>query len=112
MPTFAVRHVIQWSPERPDQKAHLYEERITAWNAESMEEALALAEQEARNYADDGAASLDLYQGYWLSDDVECPSSGVEVFSLLRESDLAPEDYIDRFFDTGDERQGELGAAG
>lgn len=30
---------------------------------------------------------------------------GVEVFSLMRDSDLASEDYISRFFDTGAEHQ-------
>jgi len=30
---------------------------------------------------------------------------GDEVFSLIRESELAPDDYISRFFDTGKERQ-------
>jgi len=33
------------------------------------------------------------------------PGHGVEVFSLLRESDLPPEPYIDSFFDTGTERE-------
>jgi hypothetical protein len=28
------------------------------------------------------------------------------VFSLMRESDLAADDYIARYFDTGSERQG------
>ncbi|MGH2943305.1 MAG: hypothetical protein ACRDLN_11105 [Solirubrobacteraceae bacterium] len=30
---------------------------------------------------------------------------GAEVFSLMRDSVLEPADYVDRFFDTGDERQ-------
>ena len=30
-------------------------------------------------------------------------ADGVEVFSLLRKSDLAPDDYLDRFHDTGNE---------
>jgi hypothetical protein len=35
----------------------------------------------------------------------EHPAHGAEVFSLMRDSELAPDDYIDRFFDTGQERQ-------
>jgi hypothetical protein len=35
-------------------------------------------------------------------------SDGAEVFSLMRASDLEPEAYIDRFFDTGLERQDHL----
>ena len=30
---------------------------------------------------------------------------GVEVFSLIRDSPLAPREYVDRFFDTGAEHQ-------
>ena len=37
---------------------------------------------------------------------------GAELFSLLRESDLEPKEYLDAFFDTGDERQGEIGESG
>ena len=33
---------------------------------------------------------------------------GAEVFSLMRDSDLTPHEYLDHFFDTGDERQGPL----
>jgi hypothetical protein len=33
------------------------------------------------------------------------PADGAEIFSLMRDSDLAPEDYLDSFFDTGTEGQ-------
>jgi hypothetical protein len=40
--------MIRWAP-RPDQsKKFIYEERITAWNAESLDAAIELAESEAR----------------------------------------------------------------
>jgi hypothetical protein len=35
-------------------------------------------------------------------------AEGSEVFSLMRASDLLPDDYLTRFFDTGDERQGSI----
>jgi len=38
--------------------------------------------------------------------------TGAEVFSLLRESDLEPDAYLDAFFDTGTERQTESGEGG
>lgn len=32
-----------------------------------------------------------------------------EVFSLMRDSDLAPDEYLDRFFSAGSEQQDEVG---
>ena len=85
-------------------KKHLYEERITIWVADDIDEAIKLAEQEAESYADSiDAEYLGLAQGFSLFEKIE--SSGTEVYSLLRESNLEPEKYLDRFFDTGDEHQ-------
>ena len=51
MPTYTVRMVIRWAP-RPDQaKEFLYEERITAWNTDTIEAAIDEAEKEALEYA-------------------------------------------------------------
>lgn len=105
MPTYTVRTVIRLAP-RPDQtRKFLYEERITAWNAESLDAAIAEAEKEAIKYADDGAEALVLYQGYWLFDEIGSIPQGSEVFSLLRQSDLEPSKYLDAFFDSGEEQQ-------
>ncbi|HVC70039.1 MAG TPA: hypothetical protein VNC61_07205 [Acidimicrobiales bacterium] len=82
---------------------HLYEERITLWQGESLDEAIASAEAEGAEYAEDtGAEYLGLAQAYWLPDP---PGNGVGVFSLIRQSDLPADDYLDAFFDTGQERQ-------
>lgn len=106
MPTYTVRSVIRWAP-RPDQvKKFLYEERITAWNAVSLDAAIEEAEKDAKDYADDRAEALDLFQGFWLFDEVDLIPQSTEVFSLLRESNLEPSVYLDTFFDTGTERQG------
>ncbi len=106
MPSYSVRSVIRWAP-RPDQsKKFIYEERITAWNAESLDAAIELAESEATAYAEDrGFEALDLFQGYWLFDEIDLLPQGSEIFSLLRESDLDCDEYLDVFFDTGSERQ-------
>jgi hypothetical protein len=85
--------------------AHLYEERITLWRANSVDHAIELAEEEAKTYASDGTEFLGCSQGFALFESV--PVSGVEVFSLLRESELEPKQYIDAFFDTGAEYEGE-----
>lgn len=110
MPIFSVRAILRWAPRADQQKAHLYEERITLWNAGSLEEAINLAQHEAEAYAGDDAERLDLFQGYWLFDEFELTNQGTEVFSLLRESDLGPQAYLDAFFDTGFERQNDYEA--
>ncbi len=80
-----------------------YEERITTWQSASHDEAIELAEAEAAAYADHGTHEyLGLAQSFWLFDP---PASGNEVFSLIRESDLGPTEYLNQFFDTGRELQ-------
>jgi len=87
-----------------------YEERITIWQGSSLDEAIELAESEAHSYAElTGSEFLGLSQAYEISDG---PMTGAEVFSLLRESDLEPDAYLDAFFDTGTERQTESGEGG
>lgn len=86
-----------------------YEERITLWRTTSMDEAIARAEADAHEYVAllstppaDPHEYVGLAQAYLLAD---TPGDGAEVFSLIRDSDLTPEDYLDAFFDTGAERQ-------
>lgn len=103
MESYTVRCLFRWQ-SRPDQRlAYLYEERITLWSAGSLDEAIALAEQEASEYADADIEYLGFAQAYALVEPL--PGHGVEVFSLLRDSDLAPEPYIDMFFNTGAEHE-------
>lgn len=105
MNSYSVRCIFHWEP-RQDQKAkHLYEERITLWLAESIGHAIELAEQEAEAYASEDMEFLGYSQAYALFE--SAPIHGIEVFSLLRESELDPEKYIDTFFDTGREHEGE-----
>jgi hypothetical protein len=95
---FAVRCVVH------HQGHQTYEERITLWHATSFDEAIALADDEARGYARDldTAEYVGLAQAYLLDDQ---PDHGAEVFSLMRNSTLPPADYLTAFFDTGSERQ-------
>ncbi|HXQ59746.1 MAG TPA: hypothetical protein VN799_06595 [Acidimicrobiales bacterium] len=98
-PWYSVRCVFRSDSE----DGHLYEERITLWRAENLDEAIALAEEDATGYAERvDVEYLGLAQAYWLPSP---PDAGAEVFSLLRESGLDPDDYLDHFFDTGRERQ-------
>lgn len=103
---FAVRCVFRWE----EYGGRPYEERITLWRAADLDEAIALAEAEAREYAEEsGFAYLGLAQGYATGADELAPGS--EVFSLLRTSPLPPEAYLDRHFDTGGEHQHAPGPA-
>jgi hypothetical protein len=98
---YTVRCVFQSESD----EGFLYEERLTLWQAKSFEDAISLAESEAAEYAQGAQIKyLGLAQACVLADS-EPPTSGAEVFSLVRDSDLAPKDYLDRFFDTGRERQ-------
>lgn len=84
--------------------AQVYEERITIWHEADSDVAIEAAEREAEAYAfDTGSEFVGLAQAYVLADQ---PGHGAEVFSLMRHSDLDPDAYVDRFFDTGTERQG------
>ena len=100
----AVRSVfaVLWPPQTSPQ---VYEERITLWRADSLAEAVAMAEEEATTYADLGDGEpftyLGLTQSYRLFDE---PGDGAEVFSLMRDSALPAADYLGAFFDTGAER--------
>jgi hypothetical protein len=89
---------------------NIYEERITLWRADTFDEAVAQAEQEAEAYAEDtGATFLRFAQAFVMSEE---PGHGAEVFSLERESDLEPDEYLDAFFDTGTEREASLDETG
>lgn len=95
-----MRCVFQYGSDAP----FVYEERITVWRAVSFDAAVALAEAEAAEYADEvGRSYLGFAQAYRMFDEL---GHGAEVYSLMRDSELAPGAYLTSFFDTGDERQG------
>ena len=98
---YAVRSVFR----APSDGENAYEERITLWVAGSAGDALERAVAEAEEYAEyAGAEHLsDFGQVYHLAD--APPRDGAEVFSLTRDSALAPRAYVEQFFDTGAERQ-------
>ena len=96
---FGVRCVFAWS----GWEGKPFEERITLWRARSLDHAIELAEQEAGDYAEEhGFEYLHLSQAYAITEG-SAIGSGTEVFSLLRDSDLAPDDYLNTFFSTGRE---------
>lgn len=115
-PWYAVRCVFRamanqpWGPTDLQTGTSAYEERITLWRASSVDEAIARAEAEAKDHAETlGDVYVGLAQAYHL---FQAPEDGAEVFSLIRNSSLEPDEYLVRFFDSGDERQRHLGADG
>ncbi|WP_035874792.1 hypothetical protein [Kitasatospora cheerisanensis] len=98
---YGVRCVFRWTAGA----GRSYEERVTLWQAPSAEDAIALAEAEAETYAaENGVEYLGFAQSYRLASH-GTPGAGTEVFSLLRDSRLEPDAYLDAYFDTGCERQ-------
>lgn len=88
--------------------ADLFEERIVLLDAEDDAAAFRAAEAEVDEYCVDltDTRPMGFQQAFRLvTDDVviDARSGGLEVFSLIRRSDLPDGEYIDRFFDTGDE---------
>lgn len=104
---FAVRCLFRsnWPPPAKPFDGHCYEERITLWQAGSAQEAITKAEAEALDYAavieEAPSEYLGLAQSYALYDSPD--HEGAEVFSLIRDSNLDPDSYIDTFFSTGRE---------
>lgn len=86
------------------QDDYAYEERVTRWCADSIDDAIAMAEEDAGEYADvlPPAEYLGMAQAYELADS---PRHGGDVFSLIPDSSLAPGQYLDQFYDTGREHQ-------
>jgi len=102
---YTVRRIVLWA-ERES-----YEERITLWRSRSAAQAVHDSEVESRQYAvelvGDGV-DLGLAQCHYLGQ--HRPSHGDEIFAYARSSSLEPPEYLDAFFDTGDERADDLGA--
>lgn len=103
---FQSREAKPWGPTSLRPGESLYEERVTLWKASDHEEAIRRAESEAYEFARTLEADyMGIAQSYQLPSP---PRDGAEVFSLTRRSMLDAGDYLDHFFDTGDESQGEL----
>jgi hypothetical protein len=102
-PWYAVRCVFAFEGG----ESTTYEERVTLWRASSFEDAVEDAEREAAEYAGAlDAQYLGLAQAYHVAVEDRPLESGDEVFSLMRRSDLSPDEYLRSFFSTGTEHEG------
>jgi hypothetical protein len=76
--------------------------------AKSFADAVHQAEQYSKDYEHETTRYLGYAMAFHIFDeDGPCLGPGVEVFSLMRESDLNDDDYLDRFHDTGNECAGD-----
>lgn len=86
-----------------DEENAVYEERIIVLRADSYDEALNKAKEEADEYAD--SLPQVKYVGYsevfnLFDDEI---ADGSEVYSVMRKSALNAEQYLHTFINTGDE---------
>jgi hypothetical protein len=78
-----------------------YEERITLWFTSNADNAIELAEKEAKKYAKKTRCKYtDFCESCLL---YERPEHGKEVYSIFREADIEPQHYLDEYYDTGSE---------
>jgi hypothetical protein len=101
-PWFAVKCLFSHPDRASDADGNLYEERITIWRASTFEEAFALAEAEAREYAADDCQFVRAAQAFHLFE--ESVRHGSEVWSVMRGSHMQPELYIETFCATPRDR--------
>ena len=93
---YGVRCIFRWSTKKA------YEERVIVVRAKDLDDAIFKAEEEAADYANTLKVEYTGYANAFLTD-VSKISDGTEVYSLIRDSDLDVDDYLDKFFDTGKE---------
>ncbi len=84
--------------------ATVYEERIVLIKEYDFDKAIEKAEIEAREYANNiaGCEYVGFANGFHLFD--KKVTNGTEIYSLMRESKLSVDDYLDSFYDDGNER--------
>lgn len=101
---FSVRTIVH------RRKEAVFEERITLWRRADADDAADAALRESSEFAaevdgeDCGLAQV--YEPYGDAvGGLRAAADGCEIFSLVRQSDLSPGEYLDSFFDTGREQQ-------
>jgi len=87
-----------------EKKASLYEERIVLVRAHDEQAAIVSAEREAIDYVGylEGVEFLRYTMVFRLFE--EKIENFTELFSVMRESPLSSDEYIDRHYDTDSER--------
>lgn len=104
---FAVKCLFSHQSRSSDADGNLYEERITVWRCAGSEEAFALAEAEAGEYAsEEGCSFVRSTDSYHLFE--ESVNHGSEVWSVMRGSHMDPEMYAQTFCATARDRSSDF----
>jgi hypothetical protein len=109
---FGAKTIYHWGPSYRGRKHPLdacYEERVTLIRARDFDHAIARGKALAETYAlelGDGARYLGFIDVYDIGDEI---GDGAEVYSLLRSSLLAPDDFVDHYHDDGTQNSGSSG---
>lgn len=87
-----------------------YEERILIVHSKTAEDAIETAEWlSVQEYESETTERLDYAMTFNIFDcDGPCLPHGTEVFSLIRDSELTPDEYLDRFHRSGSERSQQI----
>lgn len=104
---YAIRCLLSHPERIRDTEKNLFEERVTLWNTDSEREAYELAEEEAQQYAKEDYKNMIFIKAvdsFHLFD--EELYSGVEVWRVMKCSNLDAETYINTFMDTKRDRKG------
>ncbi|MBT5018710.1 hypothetical protein N8590_03065 [bacterium] len=96
---YAVRSIWRYDAPSTSERRYTYEERILLILAVNSDDAIEKSENKSKDY--DGEC-IGYQMAYEMDDGLLI--SGHELFSLMRDSDLSSDDYLNRFHDTGDER--------
>ena len=103
-PWYSVKCIFIHDELSGDNGEVMYEERIVVLKAGSLDEAIALGETEALEYAEgDGTVHYAGFISAYHLFEKEL-ADGAEVYSLMRLSNLNKEAFIDRYHDDGTER--------
>lgn len=101
-PWYSAKCIFHHSDLR-NKRGRVYEERVVLIRADNFNEAIARAEKLAKKYAKglDGCKYLGFVDVFHIFG--ESIEDGTEIYSLMRDSKLSKNKYLDRFFDTGKE---------
>ncbi|MEQ8211813.1 MAG: hypothetical protein RH917_18595 [Lacipirellulaceae bacterium] len=100
-PWYGVRLIYKLS----GQAEQHYEERILVVRALDIDSAIGRAESISRqSYESETTVYVGFAQAFHIFDENgETLPEGVEVYSLVRKSSLTTDEYLDRFYDDGNE---------
>lgn len=101
---FSAKCVFKFDRIKNNDGETAYEERIVILKARTDDEAIELAEEDAKKYAESERGKYLGYINVYKLFESDIEFNGIkEVYSLMRHDEDNEEDYLDFFYDTGSE---------